>query len=858
MTTAAERRTAPNFILQLRRLWLSPIFLIALTLLLALFTTLHLEVVGALLSVWLIILILVTSDDVFATTVPFLLLTVLVSSCYDGYALFIPYLPMVAPVLAALLFHFIYYRGQYSIGASFGGLLAVSVATALGGVGVLSARAYFRPAVLYYVLGLGFGMLGLYLLLRAQLKRKRTYDVRALLLYGLYLAGLYAVYFTLFYYAERLVWMQDDLKIFGHLRLISIQNRNVYGTYLILGLPAPFYLAQKKGPAHLLGALPILLAMMLTGSRGGLLAGGGLFILCMIYLFRRDKKHRVLYAAVLGVLAVAGLAASGFLLKFYSFRFEGGFIVGDEPRVLLLRRAVQDFLAHPVFGVGLGYTGNADIYDPKMFAMNWYHMMIPQIVAGLGILGTLSYLLLFWQRFVLTRKANDALSRALALCYAGLFLMSQVNPGEFCPMPYTLVAVMIFLFLEVHLESEEKVTESAEQRTMLSLLRRALWQSDEPEEAAADYAAALDLARKHMVFGVASEGLGALDEDAIPTPVLMDWQDSTVALLRQNEGLAAHRRRLCSFLKKEDIPAMILKGDSVARLYPTPDLRVAGDIDCLLREEDLESVGAHLSSLGFEKHEKEGEHHVAYKKGKYEIELHRSVSGIPEGEVGEKLTALLADTLDTRKTAKIGEDFIPVADDFHQALILLLHMQQHMREGGLGLRQVTDWALFVAKDLQKDTHARLLTALDEAGLLRFAETLTLATVRHLGLPAELSPFTSGDAALADTLFADFTASGNFGKGNDAYAGSGVVTLHRESGASALRTALINVSEKCKAEWTVAKKHPVLLLFFVPFWILRRLLSAKGRIRPLKMLGHAGARGKLYDSLALFENTKTKD
>ena len=133
MIATANRRTTPDFILRLRRLWLSPFFLVGLALLLALFTTLHLEVVGALISVWLIILILITSDDVFATTVPFLLLTVLVSSCYDGYGLFIPYLPMITPVLAALLFHFIYYRGTYSIGASFGGLLAVSLATALGG-----------------------------------------------------------------------------------------------------------------------------------------------------------------------------------------------------------------------------------------------------------------------------------------------------------------------------------------------------------------------------------------------------------------------------------------------------------------------------------------------------------------------------------------------------------------------------------------------------------------------------------------------------------------------------------------------------------------------------------------------------
>ena len=48
---------------------------------------------------------------------------------------------------------------------------------------------------------------------------------------------------------------------------------------------------------------------------------------------------------------------------------------------------------------------------------------------------------------------------------------------------------------------------------------------------------------------------------------------------------------------------------------------------------------------------------------------------------------------------------------------------------------------------------------------------------------------------------------------------------------------------------MAEKHPALLADLVPFWILRRLLSAP--VRPLSMLRSAAARGRLYDDLALF-------
>ena len=43
----------------------------------------------------------------------------------------------------------------------------------------------------------------------------------------------------------------------------------------------------------------------------------------------------------------------------------------------------------------------------------------------------------------------------------GLLLMSQTNPGEFCPFPYEMLAVMIFVIIETRKEKgadSEKIT----------------------------------------------------------------------------------------------------------------------------------------------------------------------------------------------------------------------------------------------------------------------------------------------------------------------------------------------------------------------------------------------------------------
>ncbi len=864
---------APAWLLLLRRLLRSPGMMLAETALAALAFVLSGEAQKGLsfvlgIGVFFVLLITATlllSDDVFATTCPFLLLTVVVSFCHGGqpFEVFIRFLPLALPVIAALIFHFVYYRGHYRIGYSFRGLLAVAVAVTLGGIGCLSPAAYFTPAALYYVVGLGFGMVGLYCILKAQAGRTRDYDLRGLLLLSLYCAALAAAFFTFDFYLDRLIWMKDDLAIYGHLRLISIDNRNIFATYILMGLPAPFYFAAKGRGAHLLPAFLFLGALLLTGSRGGLLMGVLLFALCFLYLLRRDVRHRRRNIILLAVLASGALAAGGWLLKFYFFRFEGGFIQGDEPRVLLLKRALTDFLSHPIFGVGLAYTGNADIYDPKHFAMNWYHMMIPQVVAGLGLVGTAAYGYQLFGRARLFFKNRDALSRALGLSYIGLLLMSQVNPGEFCPMPYTFMGMLIFLFLE---ENTPPPVSDPNEKGLCAVLSAAMLEETPTLPAGADPEKILRLARAHMVFGVAGEGFGYLPEDALPEDLLIELQNATVLLLRQNEGLAVERRALCAHLRERGIPAVILKGDSVARHYPTPDLRVAGDIDCLVRPADLPAVAEFLAARGYRRvPDPDGEdHQVIYAKDAVKIELHHAVMGLPAGAVGEALRDFLADLTDRAVTVGEGSDTFPVPAPDHQAVILLLHMQQHMREGGLGLRQVMDFCLFAEKEWTREWDAVILPAFERFGLARFAEAVLLACHRHLGLPVSAYPFPLPAApaavVLADGLFADFMAGGNFGQADAAYAGSAVVTLHREKGGNAFTVALSNVAEKCREAWPICRKCPPLLLFFLPFWVIRRMLcSKKGGVNPAAMLHSAGKRGRLYDALALFETTeKHKD
>ena len=75
-------------------------------------------------------------------------------------------------------------------------------------------------------------------------------------------------------------------------------------------------------------------------------------------------------------------------------------------------------------------------------------MMIPQIIGSLGIVGVLGfgYQIYGRVRMILSRFSPFVL--CLALSYVGVFLMSQVNPGELCPLPYELLVVFFFVLME--------------------------------------------------------------------------------------------------------------------------------------------------------------------------------------------------------------------------------------------------------------------------------------------------------------------------------------------------------------------------------------------------------------------------
>ncbi|MBP5348839.1 MAG: O-antigen ligase family protein [Clostridia bacterium] len=422
------------------------------------------EVVGCLVFLGIIGAALVLSDRLSDIFLPLILLTVFVTRCYDSFDVFIRYIPLYAAVMVCLVFHLVYYdvlpmirqKAKPTFGASFPGLVAVTVALTLGGIGSLSASQYFRPMNLYYVLGLGILMPLLYLIV----KPRADAEARDRFTRSLFYMGCLAAYAVVIFYARGWAEFRETY------HALVFQSSNNLATFLMISLPIGFRYSKKY---RALIFFPVLqyIALLCCNSRGGTVLGTIEFFALLVFFcfFRSDRFRRICFIATILLIVVLTVALLPKVLTFYryderiahfselSFRqlLRAAFtnVVDDgEARVGLLKRSFADFRSNPLFGVGLGYTGNEDLYNPVKGAMNWYHMWLPQIWGSLGIVGLLCFGYQLFLRIKLAFTRREFPEVTLSLCYAGLLLMSQVNPGEFCPIPYALIATVIFILIE--------------------------------------------------------------------------------------------------------------------------------------------------------------------------------------------------------------------------------------------------------------------------------------------------------------------------------------------------------------------------------------------------------------------------
>lgn len=419
-------------------IWLLTVFLIAYAA-----AILDIAAIGVAVLLLLLILLVLTSEDIYPALLPLLLCHALTFLCPDAKWLFW----LAIPGVAALIYRFIRNLRNVKNTYALPGLVAVAVAVSVGGLFSITPAEYCNPDALLCVLGLGVAVIAVYFLVKGSAPVQRDYCVADRVAMAMYLIGVFIAFLIL-----RLFIIDPGLLENENVGLLLSSTaiwRNSAATVVVMSLPFIFYFAVKHHPIHLLSAVLVYGAAVISGSRGAAVCGAITFLMCVIYLLYYRKKMRLpILIAGVACLAAAFVfrgAIIDFCTSFLRFSFDWEELM-QEARVQYIFRSVEDFLEAPIFGRGFAYTGNTDINEQ---AANWYHSLFPQLFGGLGIVGVLAYGYQFFLRVRLLAAApREPFSVALILAYVGALIYSQIDPGIFSPYPFAILLVFFFVLAE--------------------------------------------------------------------------------------------------------------------------------------------------------------------------------------------------------------------------------------------------------------------------------------------------------------------------------------------------------------------------------------------------------------------------
>ena len=248
----------------------------------------------------------------------------------------------------------------------------------------------------------------------------------------------------------------------------------------------------------------------------------------------------------------------------------------------------------------------------------------------------------------------------------------------------------------------------------------------------------------------AMQGTGALvypsilaQEDLSPY-ARAQMKSVCMSTMQQQVKLQYTLTKAWTALEKAGIPAVLMKGASLAALYPSPEQRTWGDIDLFVGKEQYHPACAVMRDTFPEalKFDEELDHYKHYNliADGISIEVHRVTIGL-QHPLDEKRYAKMEayGAMHTDRLTVNGLD-VQVFEPTFNALFVLFHAWEHMMTKGANVRQLCDLTLLLHHYAAQIDRPRLQRYLNALHLMDVWQLIIYICVNGLGLPIEEAPF----------------------------------------------------------------------------------------------------------------------
>lgn len=307
---------------------------------------------------------------------------------------------------------------------------------------------------------------------------------------------------------------------------------------------------------------------------------------------------------------------------------------------------------------------------------------------------------------------------------------------------------------------------SQERECLFGLLRNALWKCPVCDMSPDVSESVLRLAEEQTIFALVFDAISKFDIK-ISQNVIFESIGMVQAIQQLNQKKDKVLADFVCSLDKYNIEYLVVKGQTVAQLYPNPELRMSGDIDYLIKE-DYHQVKTKIEKAqSIELPSNLLEKEIAYNWKDVVFELHTSLIDFWNNKHQNYWDRLVLDYWKDRTQLKIEGVMVYTLSPTLNAVYLFLHLFNHFSKVGVSLRQLCDWAVYLRyydKEIDKD---RVQGILKELGLQKAYAAFGAVLVDKLGLPESTFPMKIADSHRKWTskILDDVFRGGNFGRMN---------------------------------------------------------------------------------------------
>ena len=213
-------------------------------------------------------------------------------------------------------------------------------------------------------------------------------------------------------------------------------------------------------------------------------------------------------------------------------------------------------------------------------------------------------------------------------------------------------------------------------------------------------------------------------------------------------------------LLKSNLKYCVLKGQTIARFYKYPDMRVSGDVDILIEPDEIQDWIEFLKNADYLVEQ--------VVKGKHHFEAKHTIGGLLE--VHTRLYEKTVDEVLIKGLYDFHEPYINgggiLALGVNDALVFLtIHLLKHFLNGAAGLRQICDLLMHMRHYNSEIDWKKYNELMETLGFTGFVSAIRGIGSKYFGFD-----FEDADEALGDILLDDTEIGGNFGH-NDSEKGA---------------------------------------------------------------------------------------